>query len=136
MRQAAAQATLAALLLGPVPGDAQSCPPLAEGSRIESERFLVEFRAEPGRIPVGQHFALVISVCPKDSSVVAESVKVDAHMPEHRHGMNYSAAVSSPSAGHYRAEGLMFHMPGRWELIVDVRSRGKTDRLTRAIVVE
>jgi hypothetical protein len=136
MRQAAAQATLAALLLGPVPGVAQACPSLAGGSRLESERFVVEFRAEPDRIPVGKHFSLVISVCPKDSRVVAESVQVDAHMPEHRHGMNYSAAVSSPSAGNYRAEGLMFHMPGRWELIVDVRSRGKTDRLTRAIQLE
>ena len=44
-------------------------------------------------------------------------------MPAHRHGMNYRATVSTLSPGVYRAEGLMFHMPGRWRVIFDRRSK-------------
>lgn len=34
------------------------------------------------------------------------------------------------------AEGLLFHMPGRWEIVLDVRSGGKTDRLVRTVLIE
>jgi hypothetical protein len=30
----------------------------------------------------------------------------------------------------------MFHMPGRWELVFEVRADGTTDRLTRSITIE
>jgi len=30
----------------------------------------------------------------------------------------------------------MFHMPGRWEFIFDVRADGRTDRLTRSMTLE
>src|SRR6185503_7666327 len=31
--------------------------------------------------------------------------------------------------GRWRAEGLMFHMPGKWEFVFEVRAAGKTDRM-------
>jgi cytochrome c peroxidase len=57
-------------------------------------------------------------------------VKVDAQMPEHRHGMNYAPEVKALGPGRWRAEGLMFHMPGKWAFIFEVRAAGKTDRMT------
>jgi cytochrome c peroxidase len=50
-------------------------------------------------------------------------------MPEHRHGMNYAPAVKPLGPGRWRAEGLMFHMPGKWEFLFEVRGAGNTDRL-------
>ncbi|HEV8109104.1 MAG TPA: cytochrome-c peroxidase, partial [Burkholderiales bacterium] len=50
-------------------------------------------------------------------------------MPEHRHGMNYAPTVKALAPGRWRAEGLMFHMPGRWELVFEVTANGATDRL-------
>ena len=65
-----------------------------------------------------------------------ESLRVDAYMPEHKHGMNYRTTVKPAEGGRYQAEGFMFHMPGRWDFIFEVRSGGKTDRVTRSIVLE
>jgi cytochrome c peroxidase len=105
---------------------AAACVPALEGTRVESQRFVVAFKPEP--ISVAKHFALEIAACSK-SSVVAESLKVDAHMPEHRHGMNYAPEVKALGPGRWRAEGLMFHMPGRWQLVFELRAAGKTDRI-------
>ena len=107
-------------------GAAAACVPALEGTRLESQRFVVAFKPEP--ISVAKLFALEIAVCSK-SSVAAESIKVDAHMPEHRHGMNYAPEVKPLGPGRWRAEGLMFHMPGKWELVFELRAAGKTDRL-------
>jgi hypothetical protein len=57
-------------------------------------------------------------------------------MPEHRHGMNYKPSIKPAAGGRYRADGLMFHMPGRWEIIFEVRAAGSTDRMTQTEVIE
>ncbi len=116
---------------------AQDCSPvLAGGTQLESARFEVGFRTDPEKISVGKHFAVEVAACPKAGVPAPDSVSVDARMPEHRHGMNYKAQVAPAPAGHYRATGLMFHMPGRWEFVFDVRSGDKSDRLTRSVVVQ
>ena len=129
---------LAAALLAALPAAAQpACSAaLPGGKQLESARFSLGYRPVPGAIAVGRHFALELAVCPKSGVQAPESVGVDAHMPEHRHGMNYKAQVGAAPGGRYKAEGLMFHMPGRWEFVFDVRSGGKTDRLTQSIVLE
>lgn len=128
---------LAAAVLLPASVLAQECSPVMPGGRqLESARYSVGLRTIPAAPPVGKHFALELAVCPKAGTAVPESVRVDAHMPEHRHGMNYKAQVAASAGGRYRAEGLMFHMPGRWEFVFDVRSGGRTDRLTHSVVLE
>jgi hypothetical protein len=62
-------------------------------------------------------------------------LRVDATMPEHRHGMNYRPVVSARSAA-YRAEGMLFHMPGRWDVTFDVEGNGRSERLTAVLQVE
>ena len=128
---------LAAVLLVPLASAAQTCSPsLPGGKQVESARYSVGYLTVPDKVSVGKHFALELAVCPKEGTQGPESVRVDAHMPEHRHGMNYKAHVAHVGGGRYRAEGLMFHMPGRWEFVVDVRSDGKTDRLAQSLVLE
>ena len=107
-------------------GAASACEPGLQGTRLESPRFVLAF--QPEAISVSQHFALDIAVCAK-SATRPEGLKVDAQMPEHRHGMNYAAEVKATGPGHWRAEGLMFHMPGKWEFVFEVRAAGKTDRM-------
>jgi cytochrome c peroxidase len=111
---------------------AAACIPPLEGTRLESARFVLAFK--PESISVARHFALEIAVCAK-STVVPEAIKVDAHMPEHRHGMNYAPAVKSVGAGRWRADGLMFHMPGKWELVFEIRAAGRTDRVASDLVL-
>jgi hypothetical protein len=50
--------------------------------------------------------------------------------------MNYRPTVASTGDGRYLAEGLMFHMPGRWQLIFDVERSGGTERLATDILLE
>ena len=79
------------------------------------------YRTAPDPIPMGRHFAIDFALCPRGEAKVPGEVRVDAQMPEHRHGMNYRPSVKSLGQGLYRAEGLMFHMPGRWELVFELR---------------
>ena len=105
---------------------AVACEPGLEGTRLESPRFVLAFKPEP--IAVAQHFAVDIAVCAK-STAKPEAIKVDAQMPEHRHGMNYAPEVKQTAPGRWRAEGLMFHMPGKWEFVFEIRAAGESDRL-------
>ena len=93
------------------------------------------FRTDPLRIEVGEPFALVVNVCTRRGGA-AELVAVDASMPEHRHGMNYRATILSKGDGRFRADGLLFHMPGRWEITFDVRSGDESERLTHDIILK
>jgi cytochrome c peroxidase len=114
---------------------ALSLPALAcnEGTRLESPRFVLAYKAEP--IEVAKHFSLDVEVCPKPGEPVPEALKVDAHMPEHRHGMNYAPTLKPLGSGRWRAEGLMLHMPGRWELLFEVHAGGVTDRLSGPVAL-
>jgi hypothetical protein len=120
-------ALVAALL---VANAAQACVVPTSGTgwqQLESNRYVVAFR--PHTAPsVGQLFALDLALCAK-SGTPPQRVQVDAHMPAHRHGMNYVPSMQIVAEGLYRAEGLMLHMPGRWEFLFDLSADGRTDRL-------
>jgi hypothetical protein len=112
--------------------------PGAGGNPVESKNYAIAFRTQPEKIEIGKHFAVELALCAKDGAAAPDSVRVDAHMPEHRHGMNYKTIVTG-GGGRYRAEGLMFHMPGRWEYIFEVRASGGTgasERLTTSVVLQ
>jgi len=110
---------------------AAACVPALEGTRLESGRYVLAFQASP---EVGKFFSLEIAVCAK-AGAAPESLKVDARMPEHRHGMNYAPEVKPLGPGRWRAEGLMFHMPGKWEFVFEIRAAGTTDRLAHGFVL-
>ena len=106
---------------------AQACVPAIEGPRLESKSYVLAYRAAP---EVGKHFSVEVAACAKNGPPPRE-LKIDAHMPEHRHGMNYKPAVKPAGPGRWQAEGLMFHMPGKWEFVFYVEG----ERMTRELVV-
>ena len=95
---------------------------------LTSGNVVVMFRTVPEPITLGQHFSVEAVVC---ATPAVRALRVDAQMPEHRHGMNYRARVSTTGERRYVAEGLLFHMPGRWQLVFDVERAGPEDRATR-----
>ena len=101
----------ATLALGASPVEAApACDPppgFTASSRLESREVIVLFRIVPATIEVGRHFAVEAVVC---AAAPARTLRVDAGMPEHRHGMNYRARVSAAGPGRDVAEGLLFHM--------------------------
>jgi hypothetical protein len=140
------RATLFCLLLIAATPSTWACTPdlpagqSAKPQTIEGKQYALAYRTQPEKIVIGQHFVVELALCAKDGAAMPESVRVDAHMPEHRHGMNYKTKVTASGAGKYRAEGLMFHMPGRWEYIFEVRAGGNTgtapERITTSVVLQ
>ena len=124
-------------VLWSLPASAQSCADaLADALTVASKAYTVAFRTLPAAIEVGRHFSVELIVCRHGALAVTEAVRVDAIMPEHGHGMNYQAAVTALGDGRYRADGLLFHMPGRWDFIFDLSAAGGTERLQRSVVVQ
>ena len=106
---------------------------LPPGVRVESERLSISYWTVPAKIAVGQPFVLELAACAKQlGAAVSERVRLDAQMPEHRHGMNYWTKVVSKGAGRFTSEGWLFHMPGRWEFLFDIDS----ERLTHSVRIE
>jgi hypothetical protein len=104
------KALVLALLAGPAVACSLPRPALQAGE------IQLAWHVDGSSIGVGQMFALQAQVCPPS----ARLERVDATMPEHQHGMNYRPRLVDLGSGRWRAEGLMFHMAGRWELRFDV----------------
>jgi len=116
---------------------AQSCgADLVFPRVLESDRYIVAYRTLPSPVVAGEHFVVEFAVCPRDRRQLPASVRVDASMPEHRHGMNYRPVVTAKGDGRYRAEGLMFHMSGRWEMTFDLATADGTVRLAGPLHIE
>ena len=112
-------------------GNAPACE-LPPGTRLESQRLALSYYTVPPKIAVGEQFVLELAACAKGGPAWSGPVKLDAHMPEHRHGMNYQPSLQPLGGGRYRAEGWLFHMPGRWEFVFDLGG----ERLAHSVRIE
>jgi hypothetical protein len=129
-RRARIGAALAGLALSGFAVAAHACElPGGEAQMLQGATHTVLYRAATPR--VGEHFSVDFAVCP-----APEAVRVDAWMPEHRHGMNYKPSITVQGVGRYRAQGLMLHMAGRWEIVFEVRSGSQTERLAASLRLE
>jgi hypothetical protein len=73
---------------------------------------------------------LVINVRRSVDDAAAGDVAVDvsAFMPDHGHGMTTKPIVKRIQDGRFEASGLLLHMPGFWELYIDISRAGVTER--------
>jgi len=91
-------------------------------------RYSVEMETSANPIAVNEPFDVSVTVTPKSGTAAELEVLVDARMPAHFHGMNRVPKVTRGAGNTWKAEGLLFHMPGHWELYVDVTQGGATER--------
>ena len=103
---------------------------LPNDQRTSSASFDVGYRLEPPKIAVAEPFSMVIEICNKDGSSFTGAPVVNAHMPLHGHGMNYRPRITKTDEGTFRAEGFLFHMPGKWQFKIDIEGNGKAERVT------
>ena len=106
-------------------------PPATSGKRqVDSNggSYSVTVESTPSPIPMNAVFDLRVAVAAKSGSADGASVQVDARMPAHGHGMNRVPKITRQVDGSIKAEGMLFHMPGHWELYVDIAQGGKTER--------
>ncbi len=125
-------AVLLAALFGGVASAWAECPQPQPGEQaLQGTAVQARWQAEPTPIVVGQPFALRVTLCPAD----AQLLRVDARMPEHKHGMNYRPSVTALGAGQWQVQGLLWHMRGRWELSLDVKVSGGEERLVQSLML-
>ena len=89
------------------------------------------FVPDPAPWAVGRHFSLRGVVCGP-----ARLLSVDADMPAHRHGMNYQPTLQRQDDGRFTAQGLLFHMPGRWRVRLEVEVQGRRLWLEQTVDVK
>jgi len=112
----------------------------ASARRLESMGggYVVEYRTEPATIPLNELFSIRATVTHAAGGPVDESITLtpDARMPHHRHGMNTKPVVARLGPGEFLIEGMMFHMPGRWEIYFDMTRDGETERAMDVVEME
>ena len=124
---------LAALL--PLPALA-ACEADATQLRVAGHGLALVFKTHPARIRVGELFSLDATLCPKAGAGTVTAFKVDASMPDHRHGMNYQPSMVRQRDNAYTASGLMFHMPGRWQFAFEIDSGDGHERILSDYLVD
>ncbi len=89
-------------------------------------------------IQVSEPFALELTLC--GENVADGGTTLDAIMPKHGHGMNYTpeqtVLAQTDSQLKLRFDGLLLHMPGDWQWRVDIKKTGGRALLTQDFVVQ
>ena len=128
----------ALLALGVAPARSLACEPHLKGAgveKLEGRRYVLAWRAVPP-IHVSEFFALEVALCSRDGQPRVATLRVDAQMPEHRHGMNYRASVRPQGPDRFIAEGLLLHMPGSWEFSFDINAGADRESLRTRVQVD
>jgi hypothetical protein len=103
--------------------------------KLEGRRYAIAWRAVPA-IHVGEFFTLDVAVCAREGQPRPATLRVDAVMPDHGHGMNYRASVRPQGPDRFVVEGLLWHMPGRWELRFDVNAGADRESLSTELLLD
>lgn len=103
------------------PAAAMACDgqhPFAETTTLDAANVAISLK----EIHLARPFSLTVEIC--DPAPV-QGVIVDANMPAHKHGMNYRPDVVAIGDQQFQASGMLFHMPGQWELQINVDYAGR-----------
>jgi len=114
---------IAGLCCAPKPVAACSLESSSQVTSADGVTLLYRVKSPPPAL--AQHFSLQFRVCRNDTNLTVERFKLDAVMPAHQHGMNYRARVKPLADGLIETSGLLFHMPGHWQVVVDFEYQGK-----------
>lgn len=74
--------------------------------------------------PVSRPFGLELIVCAADAET---EIDIDAIMPAHQHGMNYTPEIEALGNGRFKVSNMVFHMPGEWQITLKSNSGDEAD---------
>ena len=134
-------------MLGMFLGIVLAGPTVAEESRSEfdcqmdhiriasSQSFLVNFCFIPEAIELNKASRIFAIIKPsKEAESLEVDLSFDARMPLHAHGTVTTPGVRPVGDG-FLVEGVVFHMPGNWELYFDIHFENKQERASYALEV-
>ena len=89
-----------------------------------AEQFWAAWKPADGPVEMGPSFAIECLLAAEKAGtpldLPVDRIDIQARMPEHQHGMLQSPVITRLGPGHYRVEGMRFHMLGYWQLSIDV----------------
>ena len=103
--------------------------PVTSTSRWSEKRlFDVSYTATPSPVPLlATHTWTVTIADDKGRPVRDATVTVLGGMPEHDHGFPTTPQVKPLGDGRYLVEGIKFHMPGAWVVILRIQAGANGD---------
>jgi hypothetical protein len=115
--------------------------PWRDANEVEGSTglFVVRYLARPAAIPMNEDFALracIFDARERERPLDDVELVVDAGMPEHKHGMVRVPRIERHDDGSFEIRGMLFHMPGRWELYFDVVRGALTERAQVSVELE
>jgi hypothetical protein len=87
-----------------------ACQPALTGAGVHTAQgkdFAVAWRPQPVTLQVSEFFTVEVATCANAGAAPPAQLRVDAVMPEHKHGMNYRPTVEALGSGRFLAEGFM-----------------------------
>lgn len=98
-------------------------------AKSEGGAIAAEYATADGLVPLNQvHVWTLRLTNRKGEPLSGAEVVVSADMPEHLHGTTTKPqARETKTPGVYLIEGMNFHMPGWWEVTLDVTGGGTRD---------
>ena len=105
-------------------------------ARSTDGRYEIEAQAvEVDTLPVSEPFDMVVRFLGKKKPDTL-TLRFDAAMPHHGHGMNVVPVTTKQADGSFLVEGIVLHMGGRWELYFDIDEGGLTERVQHVVMIE
>jgi hypothetical protein len=109
-----------------------ACPikPASTHTIVTGKSHTLAFETTPTPVEVGKTFSVSLKICDENGKAFSGTIKTSATMPRHKHGMNYLPSVEALGDGKFNLDGFLFHMPGHWQFVFDLRDTDKPDRIT------
>jgi hypothetical protein len=98
---------------------ARDTPPLFEAN--SSQGYTVKVFSDSNPIVLNRIHKWQLSIERDNEPVSEANITLVGGMPNHDHGLPTQPEVSSKSEpGRYTVEGIRFHMPGLWQIIINI----------------
>ena len=94
--------------------------------------WTMRIQLNPKDVPLNKPFDAVVTVCSQTGKFPSR-LTIDATMPAHKHGMNYKPKTSKLDNRTFKAENLLFHMPGSWRLEVTAYTNENAYRFSQVV---
>ncbi len=106
-------------------------PPYSIASNMGT--YKVTFSPSPNEMPLNEVFELTTTI---EGGGVIRSLRVDAAMPEHGHGMMTDPSTVLQEDGSYKTTGMLLSMPGLWEIYFDINNGQTIERAQDSLILD
>lgn len=105
----------------------------ADLSGLTESGISISIFSQLSPLQINQIHSWMIELRDSDNAPLGNAtLSVVGGMPEHDHGLPTQPQITAePQTGVYLLEGVRFHMPGKWQLIISIQTG---DRQHRAVI--